>query len=104
MKVFITRDIPEIAYKLLKKNEINFDYYKEDRPIPKTILQKKVKDCDALIPLLTEEINSNLIDRMPKCKIIANHAVGYNNIDVEYAKSKNIHDHILSCFPIISKG
>ncbi len=90
MKVFITRDIPEVAYKLLKKNRINFDYYKEDRPIPKNILQKKVKDCDALIPLLTEQIDSHLIDKMPNCKVIANYAVGYNNIDVEYAKGKKI--------------
>ena len=90
MKVFITRDIPEVAYKLLKKNGINFDYYKEDRPIPNKTLQIKVKDCDALIPLLTEQIDSHLIDQMPNCKVIANFAVGYNNIDVEYAKSKNI--------------
>lgn len=90
MKVFITRDIPEVAYKLLKKNGINFDYYKEDRTIPKSILQKKVKDCDALIPLLTEQIDSHLIDKMPNCRVIANYAVGYNNIDVEYAKSKKI--------------
>ncbi len=90
MKVFITSDIPEVAYKLLKKNRINFDYYKEDRPIPKNILQKKVKDCDALIPLLTEQIDSRLIDQMPNCKVIANYAVGYNNIDIEYAKSKKI--------------
>lgn len=90
MKVFITRDIPKVAYKLLKKNGINFEYFKEDHPIPKKTLQKKVKDCDALIPLLTEQINSRLIDQMPNCKVIANFAVGYNNIDVEYAKSKNI--------------
>ena len=90
MKVFITSDIPEVAYKLLKKNRINFDYYKEDRPIPKNILHKKVKDCDALIPLLTELIDRSLIDKMPNCKVIANFAVGYNNIDVEYAKSKKI--------------
>jgi len=90
MEVFITRDIPEVAYNLLQRNRINFDYYKEDRPIPKNILRKKVKDCDALIPLLTEQIDSHLIDQMPNCKVIANYAVGYNNIDVEYAKSKKI--------------
>jgi glyoxylate reductase len=90
MKVFITREIPEIAFKLLKKNNITFDYYKPDKPIPRSVLLKKVKDCTALIPLLTEKIDKELIDKMPDCKVIANYAVGYNNIDVKYAKSKNI--------------
>jgi glyoxylate reductase len=90
MKVFITRDIPEVAYKLLKKYGIDFSYYNEDRPIPKNILQKKVTDCDGIISLLTDQIDSHLIDQMPNCKVIANYAVGYNNIDIEHAKRKNI--------------
>jgi glyoxylate reductase len=53
-------------------------------------LIKEVKECTALISLLTEKINKELIDFMPRCKIIANYAVGYNNIDVEYAREKNI--------------
>lgn len=90
MKVFITRKIPETAFRLLKKNKIDFEYYKVDKPIPRKILLTKVKNCDALIPLLTEKIDKELIDAMPKCKIIANYAVGYNNIDVKYARSKKI--------------
>ncbi|MDH3268692.1 MAG: D-glycerate dehydrogenase [Ignavibacteria bacterium] len=90
MKVFITRELPEIAFKLLKKNKISFDYYKKDNPIPRKLLLQKVKDCKALIPLLTEQIDREVIDQMPDCKVIANYAVGYNNIDVLYAKKKNI--------------
>jgi glyoxylate reductase len=90
MKVFITRELPEIAVELLKKNKVPFDFYKKDKPIPRSILLKKVKNCTALIPLLTEKIDKKLIDSMPNCKIIANYAVGYNNIEVEYAKKKNI--------------
>jgi glyoxylate reductase len=90
MKVFITRELPEIAFKLLKQNKISFDYYKKDEPIPRKLLLEKVKSCEALISLLTEKIDSEVIDRMPGCKIIANYAVGYNNIDIEYAKKKNI--------------
>ena len=90
MKVFITREIPETAFQLLKRNKIPFEYYKKDSPIPRKILLDKVNTCTALISLLTEKIDSELIDRMPDCKIIANVAVGYNNIDVEYAKKKNI--------------
>jgi glyoxylate reductase len=90
MKVFITREIPEIAFELLRKNKIPLDYYKQDEPIPRKLLLQKVKDCDALISLLTEKIDKDLIDAMSKCKIIANYAVGYNNIDINYAKKKKI--------------
>jgi glyoxylate reductase len=90
MKVFITRELPEIAFRLLKKNKISFDYYKKDQPIPRELLLEKIKSCEALISLLTEKIDREIIDQMPKCKIIANYAVGYNNIDIDYAKKKNI--------------
>lgn len=90
MKVFITRELPEIAFKLLRNNKIPFDYYKKDQPIPRTTLIQKVKNCDGLISLLTEKIDKELIDQMTNCKVIANYAVGYNNIDVEYAKKKKI--------------
>jgi len=90
MKVFITRELPEIAFKLLKQNKISFDYYKKDQPIPRKLLLGKIKSCEALISLLTEKIDREVIDQMPGCKIIANYAVGYNNIDIDYAKQKKI--------------
>ena len=90
MKVFITRELPDIAFKLLEQNKISFDYYKKDRIIPRNLLLQKVKNCQALISLLTEKIDKQVIDQMPECKIIANYAVGYNNIDINYAKKKKI--------------
>ena len=90
MRVFITRELPEIAFKLLRKNKISFDYYNKDQPIPRKLLLQKVKTCEALISLLTEKIDKEVIDQMSNCKIIANYAVGYNNIDYQYAKKKKI--------------
>jgi len=90
MKVYITRELPEIAFDLLKNNKIPFDYYKKDKPVPREILLQRVKNCTALVSLLTEKIDRELIDQMAKCKIIANYAVGYNNIDIDYAKKKKI--------------
>ena len=90
MKVFITRELPEIAFKLLKQSKLPFEYYKKDQPIPRKLLLNKIKNCDALISLLTEKIDKEIIDQMPRCRIIANYAVGYNNIDVDYAKKKKI--------------
>ncbi len=90
MNVFITRELPDIAFKLLQENKIPFDYYKKNQPIPRKLLLQKVKNCDALISLLTEKIDREVIDAMPKCKVIVNYAVGYNNVDVEYAKKRKI--------------
>jgi len=90
MKVFITRQISEKAIDLLKKEKIKFNVYKKDKAIPRKELLKNIKDVDGIVSLLTEKFDKDLIDQIPKCKVIANVAVGYNNIDIEYAKKKNI--------------
>lgn len=90
MKIFITRKIPVIAESLLKKSGFNVESYSKDHPITKGELLKNVKSIDGLISLLTDKIDKEVIDAMPGCKVIANYAVGYNNIDSSYAKSKGI--------------
>lgn len=45
---------------------------------------------DGLLCLLTDKVNKNVLEKATKLKIIANYAVGFDNIDVDYAKSKNI--------------
>ncbi len=90
MKVFITRDIPEIAYHILEKEKISITVFKKDRPITKKELLKNIIDADGVIALLTDKFTPDVLDKMKQCKVIANFAVGFNNIDVEYAKSKGI--------------
>ena len=86
----VTRKIPIIAESLLKESGFNVASFKKDKPITKKELLKNVKGINALISLLTDQIDKDVIDAMPGCKVIANYAVGYNNIDVNYAKSKGI--------------
>jgi len=90
MKIFITRKISSKAMALLKKEKFKVKVYSKDKPIPRKELIKEVKDADAIISLLTEKFDKELIDKIPNCKIIANVAVGFNNIDINYAKEKNI--------------
>ncbi len=90
MKIFITRQIPSIGINLLKKKGFKVSVYRKDKPIPIKEFIKAAKDCDAVISLLTENIDKEVIDKMKNCKVIANYAVGYNNIDVGYANSKGI--------------
>ena len=90
MKIFITRQIPSIGINLLKEKGFKVSVYRIDKPIPKKEFIKAAEDCDAVISLLTEKIDKEVIDKMKNCKVIANYAVGYNNINVGYANSKGI--------------
>ena len=90
MRVFITREIPETASDLLKSKNIDVKIYRDQKPIPYQLLKKEIKDVDGVISLLTDKFDEEMIDSMHRCRIIANYAVGYNNIDVAYANRKGI--------------
>jgi len=90
MKIFITRELPEIAVELLLKHGFEVDVFSKNRAIKKEELINLAKDCDGLISLLSDKIDKDVIDAMPNCKVIANYAVGFNNIDIKYAKIKKI--------------
>jgi len=90
MKVFITQEIPEIASTLLKAKDFEISVYSKNKPISKKELLNNVKDADAVISLLTDKFDSDILDHMLNCKVIANYAVGFNNIDINYARQKGI--------------
>lgn len=90
MKVFITRKLPGEPEKLLKSKGLQVEVFNSDEPIPRELFLKKTKNVDAVLALLSEKIDREAIDNFSKCKIVANCAVGYNNVDVNYAKEKNL--------------
>lgn len=61
-----------------------------DAALPREELCARVADKDALVVLLSDRVDARVIDAAPGLKIIANVAVGYDNIDVGYARSKGI--------------
>jgi len=88
-KILVTRKILPEAYEYLKKlTEIEIGA--EDRNLKKEEIIEKIKDKKGLLSLLTDEIDKEVINSSPFLKIIANCAVGYNNIDVKYAQKKGI--------------
>lgn len=87
--VYITRKIPEAGINLLQQRYA-VSVYEENRPIDRHRLEKAVRRSDAVICLLSDTIDAELLDRAERLKIIANYAVGYNNIDVSAALARNI--------------
>lgn len=90
MKVFISRKLPGKPELQLKKFGYSAKSYPKDEAISREEFFKYSKDADAIITSLTEKVDRNFIDSLTRCKIIANCAVGYNNIDVKYARSKGV--------------
>lgn len=88
-RVFITRKISESGIQRLQKS-CQVKIYPKDQVIPKKELIKEVRQCDALLCLLTDKIDKDVINANPKLKIISNYAIGFNNIDVAYATKKGI--------------
>ncbi len=87
--IFVTRNIPKPG---LDKLETVFQLrvHASDKAIDRNELLAAVRDMDALLCLLTDKIDKELMDAAPRLKCVSNYAVGYNNIDVDYATSKNI--------------
>lgn len=90
--IFVTRKIPEVGLKLLKKQK-NFrvSINPNDRVLSKKELMKKVKGVDAILSLLTDKINGDILNSAgPQLKIVANYAVGFDNVDLPAAKQRNV--------------
>jgi glyoxylate reductase len=88
-RVLLTRRIPSSVLTLLE-SEHNVDLYSGDAPISRDELLRRVADRDALICLLTDKVDGTVMDAAPALKVIANIAVGYDNIDVAAAAARGI--------------
>ena len=88
-RILVTRRLPSSVF--AKLDAIGtVDLYTGDASIPAADLRVRIADKDALVCLLTDSIDRAVIDAAPALKVIANVAVGYNNIDVGYARSRGI--------------
>jgi len=90
-KIFVTRKIPEAGINLLKGKGYEVEVSDFDGVLPREQLLGKIKGADAVLALLTDKINAEFFDAAgPQLKIVANYAVGYDNIDLPEAKKRGI--------------
>jgi glyoxylate reductase len=91
MKVFVCRPIPEVGINLLKEKGFEVEVNPENRVLPKEELKSHIGGVNGILCLLTDHIDGEVMDAAgPQLKIIANMAVGFDNIDIEAAKARNI--------------
>ncbi|PLX66807.1 MAG: D-glycerate dehydrogenase [Denitrovibrio sp.] len=87
MKILITAELPFDVEAYLKGNEVD---YNKGKPLSPKELMKRAKDVDAVISMLSDKIDKDFLASCENLKVVANYAVGYNNIDVQTATEKGV--------------
>jgi len=87
-KVIVTKKLPFDIEESFKN--YNLVYNKSSEPIRRDELQKELFDADAIISMLSDKIDAELLENAGNLKVVANYAVGFNNIDVDHCSKKKI--------------
>ncbi len=88
-KVFISGLIPQVAYEQLSQ-EFDVSMHNELRLLTKAEIIDGLAGKDALLALLSDNIDADIINSNPNLKVIANYGAGFNNIDVAAASARKI--------------
>jgi|Deesub1362A_J573_1020465.scaffolds.fasta_scaffold02759_8 glyoxylate reductase len=89
-KVFLTRRLPDGAMRVLEE-KFDLTCNPHDRVLTRQELLEGVRGMDGILPLLTDRIDAELLEAAgPQLKIVANYAVGYNNIDLAACTARGV--------------
>ena len=88
-KIFLTRTLHDCALKELKK-KFEVEIHTGKIPIAQNILKSKIKNLDGLICFPYDKINKEVLQSAKKLKVISTFSVGYDHIDLDFAKENKI--------------
>ncbi|MGB0749447.1 MAG: 2-hydroxyacid dehydrogenase [Magnetospiraceae bacterium] len=89
-KVVVTRRLPKVIEARMKEL-FDVTLNTADTPMEKTALMAAVRDCDVLVPTVTDRIDAGVLAAAgPNCRLVANFGNGVDNIDLSTARSKGI--------------
>lgn len=88
-QVYVTHPLPEAARRIIDA-ACDARYYAGDPPVPREILMREAAASDGILTLLTDRVDAELLDAAPRCRAVANLAVGVDNIDLEAARARGV--------------
>ena len=89
-KIYVTRELPERGLNNIRKY-FDVEVWPEYAPPPKKTIIEKAKNVDALASLLSDKIDAEVFNAVPKLKIVSQLAVGFDNIDIAEATKRGIY-------------
>ena len=88
--ILVTRTLPDSVLARLR-GAADVDLWAEPQAIPRETLLSRARGKDALVCLLTDRIDDEVLDAAgPSLRVVANVAVGYNNIDVAACRARGV--------------
>jgi glyoxylate reductase len=88
-KVYVTRLLPKEAMDRIH-SFCDVKVWDGELPPPRNVLLENVREIDGLVSLLTDKIDSELMEKAPKLRVISNYAVGFDNVDISEATRRGI--------------
>lgn len=89
-RVFVTRALPGSEPLARLRAAAAVTVWEADRPPARDELLARVRGCRALLPMLTERIDAEVLDACPGLTVVANMAVGYDNVDLAAATERGV--------------
>lgn len=90
-KVLITRRVPASGVELLTQAGLQVDIIDQDEPASRDEILARVRGVDAVVTMLSERVDPEFLEAAgPQLKIVANFAVGFDNLDLATLREANI--------------
>jgi len=91
VRVFLTRQLPGPAVEEIRQAGFELEVWPEFLPPPRAVLLERVRGVSGLIPTVDDPVDAAVMDAAgPGLRVIANYAVGVNNVDLEAARARGI--------------
>ncbi len=88
-RVFVTRRLALAPAAVLGAG-IEVDQFDSEEALPRDELLRRVREASGLLPILGDRVDQELLDAAPRLRIVANHAVGYDNVDVGACTARGV--------------
>ena len=89
-RVFVSRRVPGRAVELLREAGHAVDVWPDETPPDADALRERLRDADAALTMVTDPIDAPLLAAAPRLRVVANMAVGHDNVDAGAAAEAGV--------------
>jgi len=88
-RVLVTRRLALAPHEVLGSG-LEIDQHDSELALPRADFLRRVREVSGLVPTLADRVDTELLDAAPRLRVVANHAVGYDNVDVPACTARGV--------------